>query len=105
MVTSSHIDFHRDRFLSLTPVGSVSFLPDPLADIRRTICEPDAPLLAMLQNPDRVSIHEGQILQVQDHQSILAFQFKKRLQFGHVSSIQAAYQPKDGHPIRNSLNP
>jgi hypothetical protein len=56
----------------------------------------------MLQNPDRLSIHEGQIPQVQNHLAILAFQFEQRLQFGHVFYIQATYQSKDGHPIRKS---
>ncbi|MGA2005496.1 MAG: hypothetical protein ABSG70_19075 [Terriglobales bacterium] len=59
----------------------------------------------MLQNPDRLSIHEGQILQVQSHLAILAFQFEEQLQFGHVFYIQTTYQPENGHPICNPLNP
>ncbi|MGO9318036.1 MAG: hypothetical protein ACLPXT_13795 [Terracidiphilus sp.] len=89
----------------MMPVRSVSFLIDPFADIRRTICELDVSLLAMIQNPDCLSIHKRQILQVQDDLAIFTFQLTERLQFVDVFCIQVADQPKDGSPIRKSLNP
>jgi hypothetical protein len=105
VLLQSHWLLAQIGFLSPTPVSGVSFLLDPFANICRTICEFDAPLFAMPQDPDRISIYKGQVPQIQDDLAIFSPRLDERLQFGHVFRIETANQPKYIRSICMSLNP
>src|SRR6516225_6595924 len=78
--------------------------PDPLSDVRRTVFNLHVPV-ALSEKDDRLSIHQGEVFQVQDDRAAACFCAEQPFQFGHTSSVHSAAQSKNRLPVGCSCDP
>lgn len=77
---------------------------DPLTDIRRTIFDLQV-RLALSEKDDRLSVHQGEVFQVQDDPAAVRFCVEQLFQFGYTFRVHFAAQPKDRLSVRCSCDP
>src|SRR6516162_5629273 len=88
--------FVRFSFLPLSP--------DPLSDVRRTVFNLHV-RLALSEKDDRLSVHQGEVPQVQDDPAAVRFCFEQPIQFGYTFCVHSAAQSKDHLSVRCSCDP
>src|SRR6185295_18272258 len=66
------------------------FARDPFPDVRWTAAKRYPVAFARAEEPDRVSIHEHDILEVQDHRTARRFSGQQRGQLADVGRVEAA---------------
>jgi hypothetical protein len=79
----------------LAALTTLSLSRDPLTDVRWAIPELDAIRFTALEKTDSVSIHEGQLEQVQNDTVPLAFRREEHCQIAHVLYVHTTAQLKD----------
>src|SRR6266404_2111592 len=103
-ITSPSVSSSRNRldttFISISRTGS--FSRDPLANVCRAILDLDAVRFADLEKPDSLSIHEGQVFQVQDDAATLRFRSKQCFHLGYIFCVHSTTQRKDNFAVCRS---
>jgi hypothetical protein len=79
----------------LAALTALSLSRDPLTDVCWAIPELDAIRFTALEKTDSVSIHEGQLEQVQNDTVPLAFRREERCQIAHVLYVHTTAQFKN----------
>jgi hypothetical protein len=83
---------------------SLSLSRDPLAYASRAIPELDAARFATVEKSNRVSIHEGQIREVEQDGPVVAFGLEKFLQFIDMLCVHPTNQLEHNFPVCGPLN-
>src|SRR5262252_7564216 len=78
--------------------------PDPLSDVRRTVFDLHV-RFALSEKDDRLSVHQGKVLQVQDDPTPIRFCVEQPFQFGYTFCVHSAAQSKDSLSVRCSCDP
>src|SRR6266850_7452378 len=84
----------------LWALTTLSLSRDPLTDVCRAIPKLDAIRFTALEKTDSLSIHEGQLEQVQNDPSPVRLRAEERLQVAHVLSVQSTAHFEDDLPVR-----
>lgn len=77
---------------------------DPLTDVRRTVFDLHV-RFALSEKDDRLSVHQGEVLQVQHDSAAVRFCVEQLFQFGYTFRVHSAAQPKDRLSVRCSCDP
>src|SRR5262249_17761695 len=85
-------------------VAGVSLSHNPFTNVFRAVLELDAVCFAALEKSDSVSIHEGQVLQVQDDAAAVRFCSKEGVQLADMVCCQSTAKGKDDLAVRRSSN-
>src|SRR5215468_1112140 len=76
--------------------------PDPLSNVRRTVLHVR---LALSEKDDRLSLHQVEVLQVQDDPAAACFCFEQPFQFAYTFCVHSAAQSEDHFSIRRPCDP
>jgi len=96
------VSFHQftsseTKLSSPKPKGSVGqnrlqpLSPDPLSNVRRTVFDLRV-RLALSEKDDRLSLHQVEVLQVQDDPAAACFCFEQPFQFAYTFCVHSAAQ-------------
>src|SRR6516162_5144161 len=88
--------FVRFSFLPLSP--------DPLSNVRRTVFDLHV-RLALSEKDDRLSLHQVEVLQVQDDPAAACFCFEQPFQFAYTFNIHSTAHSEDHFSIRRPCDP
>src|SRR5262249_49790338 len=85
-------------------VAGVSLSHNPFTNVFWAVLELDAVCFAALEKSDSVSIHEGQVPQVQDDAAAVRLRSKEGVQLGDMVCCQSTANGKDDLAVRRSSN-
>jgi hypothetical protein len=89
---------------NLASASWLLFAIDPFPDVRRTVAKRNPVALARVQEPDRVAIHEDDILEIQHDCSDRRFRGQQGPQFADVVRPEATTQGQDDITICLALD-